>query len=140
MSGRGLVRMDRFGRVQGNTWSKRTTVRVATSAEAAPTTPLDFLDPPAGQVIEVAVRLKASVTGATLAIYRDASVVNDDGTIVAACYPLASSTTLTGGAGITDHLVTYTHNGGKVCLRLQSITDGNTPDLDEPATVAYRWC
>ena len=140
MSGRGATRMDRFNRVQSNTWQKRSVVRTATSAEVAPTTGLDFLDPPAGQVIEVAVRLKAGVTGATLVIYRDATVVNGAGDEVAPCYPAASSTSLTGGAGITDHLVVYTHNGGRVCLRLQSITDGNAPDLVEPATVAYRWC
>ena len=136
------TRFDRFGRLQGNEFHKRTPVPPAASPESAPTSMLDFLNPPFGQVIEIGVTLKAGVTGATLAIYRDAtpSTADGDPVVGANCFPLVSSTTLTGGAGVTYHLVTYTHNGANVAIRLLSITDGNTPDEDEPAIISYRWC
>lgn len=136
------TRFDRFGRIQGNEFHKRSPVPVATSAEAAPTSALDFLNPPFGQVIEIGITLKANVTGATLTIYRDATPSTADGEPLtgANCFPLVSSTTLTGGVGATYHLVTYTHNGANVAIRLLSITDDNAPDLAEPAIISYRWC
>jgi len=134
------TRFDRFGRLQGNEFHKRTPVPPAASPESAPTSMLDFLNPPFGQVIEIGVTLKAGVTGATLAIYRDAtpSTADGDPVVGANCFPLVSSTTLTGGAGVTYHLVTYTHNGGDVGIKLLSITDGGA--LAEPAIITYRWC
>lgn len=136
------TRFDRFGRIQGNEFHKRSPVPTAASPESAPTQAGDFLVPPFGQVIEVGVKLKANVTGATLTLYRDATPSTADGEPIPGCdcFPLVSSTTLTGGAGVTYHLVTYTHNGALIAIRLLSITDGNTPDEDEPAIISYRWC
>ena len=133
------IKMDRFGRVQGTTFEKRGSCR---GVERAPTSALEFLTPPFGQVIEIGISLKADVVAATVGIYRDATPVTEDGTPLTGsdCFPLVSTTSLTGGAGVTFHWIAYTHNGGGLAIKVTALTDNNTPDLAEPVIIAYRWC
>ena len=131
---------DRYGRVQSVRPLKRFNVPTAATPDKTPANDSDFMMPPQGQYIEVGVTLKANVTAATLNIYTDQSVYAPNGDLVAACYPVAATLALTGGAGVTYHRLRYEHMSAPVALQLASITDGNTPDLDEPAVITYRWC
>jgi hypothetical protein len=131
---------DRYGRVQTLRYLKRANVPTAATPDPAPTDDSAFMAPPQGQYLEVGVTLKANVTAATLNLYADHSVYTDEGVLVAACYPVVATSSLTGGAGVTYHHLRYEHMGAPVAIQLASITDGNTPDLDEPALITYRWC
>ncbi len=131
---------DRYGRVQTLRFHKRGNVPTASTPDPAPSSDVAFIPPPQGQYVEVGATLRANVTSATLNIYADHSVYDEDGALVAACYPVVATLALTGGSGVTYHRLRYEHMGAPVAFQLASITDGNTPDLAEPAYITYRWC
>ncbi len=122
-----MSQTNRFGQIQTG-WRS---VTVLDTTGGNPDDVTEYLGPPAGTVIEVALQLPSGMTHATLSFYRYTAVGDVE------LFPEAATAALTGsGSHAVDVFASYTHRGDRVALGISAKSgSGAVADIK----TMYRW-